>query len=207
MIKSELLDTLPLSQGELTVREWTRRDVDRLAGWPRYPFPYRGFEYSFAAMGPTERDELFRTRQERADAMTLVVDHDAQPAVGYLASREVDWETGTVGNLGMRVHPAWCGRGVGTSILRKVTRWSFEQGFVRWRLDVAASNARAVRCYEKVGLVRTGEFWLDASHLEDLDIDGPRYDFLRPHLRACGDELELRFWVMELEIKTSLEAE
>jgi RimJ/RimL family protein N-acetyltransferase len=68
----------------------------------------------------------------------------------------------------------------------------------RWRLDVAASNARAVRCYEKVGFVRTGELWRDASHLVAADLGAARYDFLRPHLRGKGSQLELRFWVMEL---------
>jgi RimJ/RimL family protein N-acetyltransferase len=150
-------------------------------------------------MDAAERDEVFRSRQSRADAMVLVVDHSEQPAIGYLALREIDWEAGIVGNVGMRVHPAWCGRGVGTSILRSVTQWSFQAGMVSWRLDVAASNARAVRCYEKVGFVQTGEFWRDASHLGDLDLDGPRHDFLRPHLRGSGNELELRFWVMELK--------
>jgi RimJ/RimL family protein N-acetyltransferase len=206
MIKSKLLDRLPLSQGELTVREWTRQDLDLLASWPPYPFPYRGFEFSFAGMDAAERDQVFWSRQSRADAMVLVVDHcrGTRPAIGYLAPREIDWEAGTVGSVGMRVHPAWCGRGVGTSILRSVTRWSLQRGMRRWRLDVAASNARAVRCYEKVGFARTGEMWRDASHLGAQNLSEPRYDFIRRHLREQGSRIELRFWVMELEDKMSL---
>jgi RimJ/RimL family protein N-acetyltransferase len=201
--KGELLGTLPLRRGALTVRQWTRPDVDRLASWPPYPFPYRGLEFSFAGMGADERDALFRTRQGRADALVLVVDRADQRAIGYVAPRAIDWEVGTVGNAGVRVHPAWCGRGVGTSSLRLVTRWSFETGIERWRLDVAASNARAVRCYEKVGFVRICELWRDAGHLAALDLREPRYGFLRPHVRGRGDETELRFWLMELD-KTSL---
>jgi RimJ/RimL family protein N-acetyltransferase len=196
--KARLLCRLPLRQCGLTVREWTRTDVDRLASWPPYPFPYQGFEFSFAGMGPEKRDETFRARQDRADAFVLVVELTAQPAVGCVALRSIEWETGTIGNVGVRVHPDWCSRGVGTSIVRLVTRWSFECGIARWRLDVAASNARAVRCYEKVGFVRVGEFWRDASHLSKLDVDRPCYHFLRPHLRGRGRELELRFWRMEL---------
>jgi RimJ/RimL family protein N-acetyltransferase len=196
--KNDLLDRLPLSRGKLTMREWTRQDVDLLASWPLYPFPYRGFEFRFAGMDTAERGEVFRTRQSREDAMVLVVDHREQPAICYLALREINWETGTVGNVGMRVHPAWCGRGVGTSILRCVTRWSFETGIVRWRLDVAASNARAVRCYEKVGFVRTGELWRAASNLSAQNLGKARYDFIRPHLREQEGRIGLRFWVMEL---------
>jgi RimJ/RimL family protein N-acetyltransferase len=149
-------------------------------------------------MDAVERDGIFRARQSRVDALVLVVDHREQPAIAYLAAREITWETGTVGNVGVRVHPAWCGRGLGTSILRLVTGWSFAHGVARWRLDVAASNARAVRCYEKVGFVRTGETWRDASRRDGVDLGTPRYDFVRPFLRRRDGCLELRFWVMEL---------
>jgi RimJ/RimL family protein N-acetyltransferase len=157
-------------------------------------------------MDAAERDALFRARHERADAIVLVIDHcrGAWTAIGYLAPRSINWETGAVGNVGMRVHPDWCGRGVGTSSLRLVTRWSFECGIARWRLDVAASNARAIRCYEKVGFVRTGEFWCSAGDLDAQNLSGPRYDFLRPHLRERGGRIELRFWVMELDDKMRL---
>jgi ribosomal protein S18 acetylase RimI-like enzyme len=65
-------------------------------------------------------------------------------------------------------------------------------------LDVAASNARAVRCYEKVGFVRTSAIWHEAGDLYDVDTDEPRYDFIRPHIRNQDGKVELEFLVMEL---------
>jgi RimJ/RimL family protein N-acetyltransferase len=112
--KGDMLRALPLVGGGLTIREWTRQDVDLLASWPTYPFPYEGFGFSFARTELTERDELFRARQAKPNAIVLVVDHPQQAAIGYVAPRSIDWENGTVGNCGIRVHPAWCGRGVGT---------------------------------------------------------------------------------------------
>jgi ribosomal protein S18 acetylase RimI-like enzyme len=162
--KEGMLRALPLRQGDVTIRAWIRKDVDLLAGWPTYPFPYEGFEFSFAAMSATERDELFRARQEEPNMTVLVVDHAKQPAIGYIAVMLIDWGNGT-------------------------------------RLDVAASNARAIRCYEKVGFVRTGEMWRDASNLNDVDMNEPRYDFIRPHIRKHGGEVKLCFWVMELGSK------
>jgi ribosomal protein S18 acetylase RimI-like enzyme len=88
---------------------------------------------------------------------------------------------------------------VGTSIVRHVTRWSFECGIERWRLDVAASNMRAVCCYEKVGFVRVGEMWREAKDLREIDTSEPRYDFLRPHIRKRDGAVELRFLLMALE--------
>jgi RimJ/RimL family protein N-acetyltransferase len=107
----------------------------------------------------------------------------------------------------MRVHPAWCGRGLGTSILRSVTLWSFAQGFVRWRLDVAASNARAVRCYEKVRFVRTDELWRGVGDLDMQELSSSRYNSIRPHLRKQEGRIELRFWVMELNNEMSVKKE
>jgi RimJ/RimL family protein N-acetyltransferase len=205
--KEGMLRVLPLEQGDLKIREWTRQDVDLLAGWPRYPFPHEGFEFSFASMSATDRDKLFRATQERADTIVLVVDHARQPAIGYVAPTRIDWQNGAVRNLGFRIHPAWCGRGKGTSVLRQVSRWSFECGIGLWRLDVAASNARAIRCYEKVGFVRTGEIWRGASNLNEVDLDEPRYDFVRPHVRHRSGGVELCFWVMELQAQSRADAD
>jgi RimJ/RimL family protein N-acetyltransferase len=196
--KEEMHRALPLLQGDLTIREWTRQDVDLLASWPAYPFPYEGFEFSFAQMDSIARDEVFQARQENPNAIVLVVDHPRQPAIAYLALRSIDWREGRVGNLGFRVHPAWCDRGLGTSVLRRVTRWSLEQGIVLWRLDVAASNTRAVRCYERVGFVTAGRIRRQASDLCEVDLDRPRYDFIRPYVRGRDAKIELAFLVMEL---------
>ena len=67
------------------------------------------------------------------------------------------------------------------------------------------SNARAMRCYEKVGFVRTGEFWRDAGNL--VDLREPQYDFMWPHLREQGGRIELRFWTMELQDETRAQKE
>ena len=40
LTKNVLLAGLPLSAGEVTVRQWTRQDLDTLAAWSDYPFPY-----------------------------------------------------------------------------------------------------------------------------------------------------------------------
>jgi RimJ/RimL family protein N-acetyltransferase len=103
-----------------------------------------------------------------------------------------------VRNFGCRVHPHRCGRGVGTRILRTVTCWLFQGGISSKQVDVAASNVRAVRCYERVGFARAGTLWRDAADLADKDLSTPRYAFLRPHVRMVEGLPQLRFWLMEL---------
>ena len=53
--------------------------------------------------------------------------------------------------MGIRIHPNWCDRGVGTRALKATIGRFAEAGIDRFRLDVAEPNARAIRCYEKVG--------------------------------------------------------
>jgi RimJ/RimL family protein N-acetyltransferase len=183
----------------LTVREWTREDIDALAAWPNYAFPYQGFEFSFRAMSPSEKDELFQDRQGRPNAIVLVADHTEQPAIGYVALTRIDWMEHIVGNFGLRIHPAWCNKGRGTSVLRMVSRWLFIWGIEAVRVDVAASNMRAVRCYEKVGFLKEGEIWRDARDLKGVDVSTSRYDFLRPHVRLDDEIPKLRFLLMELK--------
>ena len=197
--KRRLISTLPVRRADLTIREWTRHDVDLLSAWPRYPFPYEVFQFSFTTMNPTERDEAFKARRETTDQLCLVVDHAGRRAIGYIALMRLDWAERTIGNVGFRIHPFWCSRGLGTAALRAVTRWSFERGIRSWCLDVAASNARAIRCYTKVGFAPIGEIWREARELSDVDLNESRYDFVRPHVRKTEGSIELRFVLMELE--------
>ena len=55
------------------------------------------------------------------------------------------------------IDPAHHGRGLGTDALRTVCRYLFEdRGHHRITIDPAASNAAAIRCYEKAGFQRVG---------------------------------------------------
>jgi RimJ/RimL family protein N-acetyltransferase len=195
--KERLVDSLPLVTGGLTIRCWTRDDVDRFAQWPGYEFPYEAFDFSFRNMDSVERDRVYREREARPDAIILAVDSDAGACKAYLALHGIDWADRQVRNFGFRVHPNQCGRGTGTAILQAVTGWLFQGGLSRVSVDVAASNERAVRCYEKVGFVITETVWRDAADLAEVDLSTPRYAFLRPHVRMGKDLPQLRFWLME----------
>ena len=196
--KERLVESLPLVTEGLTIRRWTRDDVGRFAEWPGYEFPYEAFDFGFRAMDSAERDRVYRDREARSDAIILAVDGDAGASLAYLALYGIDWAKGQVRNFGFRVHPHRCGRGVGTRVLQAVTRWLFQGGMSSICVDVAASNPRAVRCYEKVGFARTGTVWRDAADLAGKDLSTPRYTFLRPHVRMVKDSPQLRFWLMEL---------
>jgi RimJ/RimL family protein N-acetyltransferase len=180
----------------MTVRPCTRADLDLLASWPPYPWPYHAFDFSIRSHGPSERDAFFADRVQRDDGITLVCDHGSNMAIGYIALLRIDWHSRTAENMALRVHPDWCGKGTGTRMLLMVTDWWFGLGMQALQMDVAATNQRAVRCYLKAGFTDAGEFWKEAPDLQNVDIDDSRYDFLRDHVRFSGPIPEIRFYWM-----------
>jgi RimJ/RimL family protein N-acetyltransferase len=196
--KKDLIRSLPIMDSDDTIRPWQRADLDRLSRWPSYPFPYESFNYRFSAMSTLEKDSHYQKREDNPDRITLVLDHADQKAVGYLALVEIDWHMPHVGNMAVRLSPDWCNKGIGTQLLQLASGWCFVQGIVSLRLNVAASNQRAVRCYEKAGYHITGEFWQNDESLGIGDLDRPEFDFLRPHVRKDGSVPQLRFYWMEI---------
>lgn len=200
MLSKQIInDNFPIIEGEYTVRSWERKDLDLLSEWPSYPFPFESLNYRFCEMTPTEKDQHFQNRKNNANRVTFILDHDKQKTIGYLALVEIDWKNRIVGNMAFRISPNFCNQGTGTWFLRKVSCHCFQLGLVALRLDVAASNQRAVRCYEKSGYSITGEFWQDDLKLKELDLNLPKFDFLRPHVRFINEIPQLRFYWMELK--------
>ena len=74
-------------------------------------------------------------------------------------------------------------RGRGTDAVRTMARYLVgERGHHRLIIDPAADNARAIRCYEKVGFRRVGimrEYWLDPDGIQR---DGLLLDLLASEL-------------------------
>ena len=60
-------------------------------------------------------------------------------------------------SIDLFLDPALHGRGIGTEVVRRVVRHLFdERGHHRITIDPAASNAAAIRAYEKVGFRTVG---------------------------------------------------
>lgn len=197
--KESLLAALPRIAGDLCLRALTREDLDVLADWPGYPPGYEGFDLRFAGMTGPQRDELFLARRADPARITLVADIAGQVCIAYLGLVQIDWSRRIIGNMGYRIHPDWCDRGLGTRVMRMATGWGVEGGIEILRLDVSAANLRAVRCYEKAGFVRTGEFWQADPKLKGADLRQPRYDSLRPHVRQDGGMPYVRFYWMQYQ--------
>ena len=107
--------------------------------------------------------------------------------------------------MSVRIHPTWCGQGVGTGSLQLLVQWTSSAGFRSIDLDVAASNAAAIAVYKKAGFQTRSELWRPAPDLAEADLDSEQFAFVRPHVR-CGAPPELRFLAMRWEHSRGTEA-
>ena len=196
-LRGKLIKTLPISKGTLKVRQCKRIDYDTLAHWPPYSWPYDVFNLRFATMTSQELDKLYKDRLGEENRITLIVDRKRDQAIGYIALIEIDWETRISGNMAIRLRPDHSDRGIGSEMLRLVKDWWFGADMRGLRLDVAASNGRAVKSYLNAGFIIVEEFWREAPDLENVDIMDSRYDFLREHLCLDSKVPKIRFYWME----------
>jgi aminoglycoside 6'-N-acetyltransferase len=86
--------------------------------------------------------------------LTVVVDDEV---VGYVQFWEEPDPAARHADVDIFLGPASQGRGLGTEAMRTVLRYLIEErGHHRLTLGTSVDNARAIRCYEKVGFRRVG---------------------------------------------------
>lgn len=189
--------SLPIYGGDLTIRTLVRSDMDLLSKWPEYPWPYDVFCFSFSGQDVEELDRVYKLRICDKDRITLIVDAGKELAIGCLSLLQIDWIERISGNMSLRIHPEFCEMGIGTRILISVRDWWFGHDMNALRLDVAATNHRAERCYIKAGFQKTGTFWKDAPDLMNKDLNEAKYHFLENYVDRRSIPPRILFYWME----------
>ena len=179
------------------VRKAIAEDLPQIAAWPPYPWPYECFNM----MSPSRRTGDERHWWEKIDEPDRchysVVLRRSGEVIGVHALVAIDWETAAVANMGIRIRTDLCERGYGQETLTPLFASVLNAGIRGIRLDVAAPNARAVRCYEKAGMKMVGEFRREHRG-EPVDPSNPKWAFAMPHLREEGGKWMVRFYWMEI---------
>ena len=102
-----------------------------------------------------------RARREYFDepdgeAVLYAIEHDGV-VVGFIQSYEETDPDYRHAGIDVTLAPTATDRGLGTDAVRSLARHLFEvDGHHRLVIDPAAANARAIRCYEKVGFRPVG---------------------------------------------------
>jgi ribosomal protein S18 acetylase RimI-like enzyme len=97
----------------------------------------------------------WRRRLERPDAAMFVASRDGVDVGLVVAAPHYRHEV-DAGLYGLWVAPQARGTGVGVALVGSVITWARAAGYRSVRLDVADTNAHAVRLYERMGFVPTG---------------------------------------------------
>ena len=189
--------TLAMLTGQrVCVRPFTFEDVTRRCRWPRYVEP----EFSHLNVdlnSEARRSMWYRQRSQQRSPFWFAVDTVDGKMIGELTLREVDQGRKTA-RLGIHLSSAYIGSGYGTDAVRVVLDYTFDRlHFKEMKLDVAAHNRRAIRCYEKLGFSVAGSFW--RMHPWSFQVlTDPRCVHLRPYVRLDGGLEVMKHWEMSL---------
>jgi RimJ/RimL family protein N-acetyltransferase len=180
------------------VRRAMPEDLPQIEAWPAYPWPYHFFNMTSEFARSADGEYWWRRIDRPNRCQYSVILSESGEVIGIHAFGRIDWTTPAVGSMGIRIHPDHCSRGFGVETLAPLLRSVLDAGMTRVRLDVAATNERAIACYRRCGMRVVGEFWQDASQEEGY-LDDPRWAFAVPHLRQAGGRWTIRFYLMETD--------
>ena len=113
---------------------------------------------AYTAALPSDRIEKTRSRIEGFDSNDHVLVAEVEGRVVGLAGLHVlRGKQRHVADLGMMVHDAFQGRGIGRQLLMAVLDVADSHlGLIRVELEVLSDNARAVKLYESCGFAHEG---------------------------------------------------
>lgn len=180
----------------LSVRPFTRTDVDVWQTWPDYD-ELLIVGTSPRRMNAGQRTDWFRDLVERQRQIPFAVDDSSGRMIGRLFLRQVRRPEG-IAVLGIDLHPAALGQGYGTEALRIFLPYYFGAlGFRRLMLSVAAFNERARRCYDTLGFRVIGSHW--DIHPGPDPTREPAFGWVRPWFRRGSVGVESLFYDMALD--------
>jgi RimJ/RimL family protein N-acetyltransferase len=210
-IQSPAVERLPgtdkarISSGRVTLRCFTRADLDRRCAWPPYEDPV--FDHlNLHLFSAAQRDVWYAREWEARKPFWFAVDDETGELIGSITLRDVSrWRRMT--RLGIHLHPQRLGQGYGTEALRLFLDYYFglatpqdALGYNLLKLDVAAYNKRAVRCYEKLGFRFVFEFWRpNMTGIEWLKDD--RFAHVREHVERRRGMERVRHYEMHLDAR------
>jgi aminoglycoside 6'-N-acetyltransferase len=117
------------------------------------------------------------------DAHPLVIEH-AGAVIGYIQYSEEESLQYHFAGIDIALHDDWSGRGLGSDAVRTLACYLIdERGHHRLTIDPALSNARAIRCYERVGFRRVGVLRDYERGADGTWHDGLMMDLLAAELR------------------------
>ncbi len=172
-----------------------------LASMDRWRGQYEPFDDPWLVPAPNsyERQHWFASYLQAPVCRLYAIETCAGEMIGHISLREI--ATAQQARLGIGLSPNHTGKGYGTEALHTFLPYYFEVlHFERMVLDVAATNLRAIRSYEKAGFHRSGEHFRgagDESQWSDV-MRQPQHTKLRGYFRRTAWGLQQLHYDMQL---------
>lgn len=184
-----------LRGSRVTLRPWQRGDTLAQELWPRYSDPFSSL-WNIPRSLPY--DELL-SRGWSGQRYAWAIEDRQRRMIGRISLREVEPNDSSA-RLGISLSQAHVSQGLGTEAMALFLDHYFGPlGFELMRLDVAAFNRRAVRCYESLGFSYVDSEWRSAGSDPALRLlDDPRYADFVPFFKRNRFETQVEFYEMQL---------
>ena len=193
-------DKREVRAGRVTLRRFARADLDQRCAWPTYDdvlFDHLNLHLDT----PEKRDGWFEREWVSRSPFWFAVEDENGELVGTITLREVGrWRRSA--RLGIHLHPQHLGQGYGTEVMKLFLDYYFNMlGYALLKLDVAACNKRAIRCYEKVGFKFQFEFYqVNTSGLRWLEDE--RFAHVRDCVKVHHGLEKIRHYEMHIDAAT-----
>lgn len=179
------------------IRKAIVEDFPHIWTWPLYDWPLEVFNCT-----DRKRTKGVSLWWEQIDApdrcQYTVILPKSNEVIGIHVFSNIDWKNAIVGNMGIRIRADICGQKYGTETLKSLIYEVLAAGIKKIRLDVAATNIRAIRCYQKCGFQITAEeLWREHSG-NMVQPDDPKWQPLLPHLKLLNGKWLCRHIFLEI---------
>lgn len=136
-------------------------------------------DYNFPDLDDYEMRLWYRERVSKSKSKSFAVLLDGKRTIGLINLKNIR-SLLKVASLGIVFDPKHINKGYGTTSLKAIIKYYFENMNMRsLYLDVARHNKRAIRCYEKCGfrVVKTYSIKLEDIKLEEISKDYTDKDY------------------------------
>lgn len=192
------LRTLDMQSTRVLIRPWEHHDDGIERTWPPYSDPFSAFWniprnrtliegiFSFSFGFGTYR-------------WVWAIEDSNGTLIGRISLRDIKYYAQQA-RLGISLAEPYTSKGIGTEALSLFLDHFFGPlRFTTMRLDVAAFNLRAIRCYERLGFQHVGSEWRKTTPDPCLLLlDDPAYHHLLPFFRHERYTMWVQFLEMEL---------
>ena len=181
----------------VTIRPMQRVDLDAMMRWRPFADPlYRPFD--FPSQSRAEHIRWFEWRSKDPSRRLYTIMDEGHRIIGSLTLREINGKQSA--RLGITIGADFVSQGYGTEALKLFLDYFFSRmEFARIVLDVAATNLRAVRCYQTMGFREVGRHYRPASDPSYRILQQePHYRHLLRYFRRQGTATQVLFYDMAL---------